>query len=687
MPTLHFYLQSFLLTLLCPILILSSPPPTSYHQIPLNVVQTYQLLSNLPVNFKIDHSHSSVHGTYTIFVNSIKSETSQAIVVSRQQCHKQEKVEYRNLSEEGNEEFSKISFIGNPVEENCFQVETVGYTNNTLEFSVQVSFAPFDDSQDPSNLYATIELITGVEKELLVKIKDPNTEIFHVSLNGDSKGSHIEIKVIEGVCLKGTGMAWLCYLPPQQETAKFILYNTGPNEIFQIKVTEIKIQNVLTESSTIFNPTIPGFGTLFKVEFQSRGVLKLIATSENEESLPIIASSSLNTMFSTLAEGKDKEDFYDYKTSKEDLLIVQSKEAGKILYCFVQSEAEESFNLTSYFIKQATVEIGSENMYFIDPEIYEYQYIEFKLGNRSFPEKFEIIVESLQTDSLMNLYYDTNINGVLSSSIFPDSQFYRKKAANSPVNCHQLSISFVAGTHDISAYITIHALTKGIYSVKGVKVAPRSLWQGIFILGFLSLMIVYIFSCFSKIFKLSKSNEFDDLPEWMDFNISIPSRSETASQQEEVPAQLEIEIPNNEVTQTGIEIESNEALQINDLENIKKLMNMSRKLRRQARIEKKERLRRQRQLQELQEENVHENDVDFIDEEDKCDICFEGKKTVVFDPCQHNCTCSYCALIIVETSAKCPLCRAQIEKVTVSKNVEEKKQEKDSADIKIEIIH
>lgn len=50
-----------------------------------------------------------------------------------------------------------------------------------------------------------------------------------------------------------------------------------------------------------------------------------------------------------------------------------------------------------------------------------------------------------------------------------------------------------------------------------------------------------------------------------------------------------------------------------------------------------------------------------------CVICFDKKKSIVFSPCGHYCTCDECAKIIMRSKNKCPICRAVV-KVLVERD-------------------
>ena len=49
------------------------------------------------------------------------------------------------------------------------------------------------------------------------------------------------------------------------------------------------------------------------------------------------------------------------------------------------------------------------------------------------------------------------------------------------------------------------------------------------------------------------------------------------------------------------------------------------------------------------------------DDDDACIICAEGnKRTILFIPCDHCCSCEVCAKRMMETSGNCPICRELI---------------------------
>lgn len=45
------------------------------------------------------------------------------------------------------------------------------------------------------------------------------------------------------------------------------------------------------------------------------------------------------------------------------------------------------------------------------------------------------------------------------------------------------------------------------------------------------------------------------------------------------------------------------------------------------------------------------------EDEECCSICMDLLKCVAFLPCNHLCTCTHCAIKILETNKKCPVCR------------------------------
>ena len=46
--------------------------------------------------------------------------------------------------------------------------------------------------------------------------------------------------------------------------------------------------------------------------------------------------------------------------------------------------------------------------------------------------------------------------------------------------------------------------------------------------------------------------------------------------------------------------------------------------------------------------------------QDLCCVCLERKKTVVFLPCQHQCTCEECSDQLSTSMNKCPMCTGEI---------------------------
>ena len=46
--------------------------------------------------------------------------------------------------------------------------------------------------------------------------------------------------------------------------------------------------------------------------------------------------------------------------------------------------------------------------------------------------------------------------------------------------------------------------------------------------------------------------------------------------------------------------------------------------------------------------------------QDLCCICIERKKTVVFLPCRHMCTCEQCSDQVLSSTNKCPMCNEEI---------------------------
>ncbi len=52
-----------------------------------------------------------------------------------------------------------------------------------------------------------------------------------------------------------------------------------------------------------------------------------------------------------------------------------------------------------------------------------------------------------------------------------------------------------------------------------------------------------------------------------------------------------------------------------------------------------------------------------LSEESTCNVCMESPKEVKLLKCGHECLCARCALRIVQSSQKCPICRTTIEKV------------------------
>ncbi len=44
-----------------------------------------------------------------------------------------------------------------------------------------------------------------------------------------------------------------------------------------------------------------------------------------------------------------------------------------------------------------------------------------------------------------------------------------------------------------------------------------------------------------------------------------------------------------------------------------------------------------------------------------CRICFSANRNVLMLPCKHLCCCAACALQLVNSTKKCPMCRATIE--------------------------
>jgi hypothetical protein len=46
--------------------------------------------------------------------------------------------------------------------------------------------------------------------------------------------------------------------------------------------------------------------------------------------------------------------------------------------------------------------------------------------------------------------------------------------------------------------------------------------------------------------------------------------------------------------------------------------------------------------------------------DEECVVCMDAVRTHIFAPCGHVCACAQCARKIVETSKRCPKCRATI---------------------------
>mgnify|MGYP001367671640 CR=1 FL=1 len=49
-----------------------------------------------------------------------------------------------------------------------------------------------------------------------------------------------------------------------------------------------------------------------------------------------------------------------------------------------------------------------------------------------------------------------------------------------------------------------------------------------------------------------------------------------------------------------------------------------------------------------------------LPEDNACAICYTAMKSVVFEPCNHNCACKKCSWMILRTQTKCPLCRQEV---------------------------
>ena len=635
---------------------LSSPLVT--YEILTDLPQTLTLTPQVPVLFQVLSLTTSQVGEFHVIVSS---ESNSSVVVRPKRCQNVKGEHFKPIKGE-----SKIAFKGDTKDTHCFEVEMPANPETKEEtISVIVRFTPQSTLIKSEKSYS-FGFDSNSKREFAINLTDSSTEIVYIRLSNDAKleasdSLYLQLKQRRGGCSQYLPMNWICLVDPNQQLLKFDLLNPRSSSDYTIFVSEIHPQKLLFELDAELQATIPGLGSLFAVTLPLPGVLKVLATSRKSGQLPIVASPSLETLFNAIAQNQAEIPYLDVRTSNEDGLVVQNKESDSQWYYFVKEKSEETFNLVSYFNRQIALNLDVEAMYFIDPSIFEYQYIEVKLGNRNFPEKYEIVLQAEQSDSLMNIYYDTN-SYEISYSPFPDKNFYRKKASPTPIKEDQLVLSFIVGTHDTSAYITIQALTKGFYTVRATKVEPRSVWQGIFFVGTLSSLVAYIFSCITRIFKFVKSDEFEDFPEWMQYNQNNGSNNSSIEREvEDLETQSEIALQ-----------ESQDIDPYGRREAFKRFVKMIRKLRKQEKIERKEKLGRQRQSQEeVSTERVEEEEND----EDKCDICYEMKKTVTFQPCKHHSACAFCALAIIETSSKCPLCRAEILKVEINNEIIEKKEE------------
>ena len=158
-------------------------------------------------------------------------------------------------------------------------------------------------------------------------------------------------------------------------------------------------------------------------------------------------------------------------------------------------------------------------------------------------------------------------------------------------------------------------------------------------------------------------SEADDIPDWEAFDVEAIGPSN--------PPSFEIEMPRVEVVVANYSEEtydnSNEEVSLPGY-----YVSMLERLKSLEKFERLGRLEKQRKIEEREENGESTRSMTEYDEDSRCDICYEAKKTVVFEPCNHACACAFCALIIVETSAKCPLCRVQINKVQSNENFEVK---------------
>lgn len=56
-------------------------------------------------------------------------------------------------------------------------------------------------------------------------------------------------------------------------------------------------------------------------------------------------------------------------------------------------------------------------------------------------------------------------------------------------------------------------------------------------------------------------------------------------------------------------------------------------------------------------------DDDIEDDSETCKICYENKIKTVNYPCGHSCLCFTCAIKLVETDPKCPICNQPLQEI------------------------
>ena len=637
----------------------------SFSVLNLNLKQMYSIPQSGLAQFLIPHSSFyNTSGTLTILAEPSSSEDTSSLTLARLQCNSSSTESNLTSEEVINREKSSVSFLANDFEDNCFQVEPNNTGNLTfINYTLQAIFYPIETTLE-FNQPLTFNLDKNSDKEFTYKTSDQAFDSISIQIlpetatPSNSIIPKLELRQSQAFCVETSPMFWLCHIYNRNELTRFTLHNPSSFGQYKIRLSEINAQKLLSDNNAFQAPSLPNLGSLFVVSLPLNGAFKVSARSSNGEFLLVVAAPSIQSLLEQLAikEGSEAAlGSLDYKEGS----VIENREKMKQYYYYVVGKSSDPFYLSSYFIKQSVMNINTETMYFINPEIFEYQYIEVKLGKRDFPEEFQVTLQSLETESLTNLYYDTN-SYEFGYSTFPNEHMYRKKAAPVAVPNSKLTLSFILGSHDTTAYITIHALKKGFFIIKAEKVEPRYLWQEVLIVSLTSFMIVYIFSCLVKVFRFMRLPEDDGISDWQAFDVEGIEPSNPQSFETETP-RIEIVVAdyNQEIYNSSSEEVSLPEYYVSMLERLQAL----------EKFERLERLEKQKKI-EKEENGQNVRSMTEYDEDSRCDICYEAKKTVVFEPCNHACACAFCALIIVETSAKCPLCRGQINKVQSNEKFE-----------------